>query len=61
MLSIDLQDQLFPCAFSLDSKYIAMLDDKGTVSIIEIASGQRKATLKHESVVGSIAFSPDGK
>jgi len=42
MLSIDLQDQLFPCAFSLDSKYIAMVDDKGTVSIIEIASGQRK-------------------
>jgi WD40 repeat protein len=31
------------------------------VLITEITSGQRMATLKHESVVGSTAFSPDGK
>jgi hypothetical protein len=31
------------------------------VSIIEITSGQRMATLKDESEVHSIAFSPDGK
>ncbi|HEX4707676.1 MAG TPA: WD40 repeat domain-containing protein, partial [Candidatus Udaeobacter sp.] len=60
ILSIDCQD-LLTFAFSLDSKYIAAADGKGTVLITEITSGQRMATLKHESVVGSIAFSPDGR
>ena len=60
ILSIDCQD-LLTFAFSLDSKFIATADEKGTVLITEITSGQRMATLKHESVVGSIAFSPDGK
>jgi WD40 repeat protein len=60
ILSIDCQD-LLTFAFSLDSKCIATADGKGTVLITEIRSGQRMATLKHESAVGSIAFSPDGK
>jgi WD40 repeat protein len=60
ILSIDCQD-LLTFAFSLDSKCIATADEKGTVLITEITSGQRMATLKHESAVGSIAFSPDGK
>ena len=60
ILSVDCQD-LLSFAFSLDSKYIATADEKGTVLVTEITSGQRMATLKHESEVGSTAFSPDGK
>jgi WD40 repeat protein len=61
ILSIDRQGPFFIRAFSLDSKYIATSDDKGAVSITEITSGQRIATLKQESEVRAIAFSPDGK
>ncbi len=60
ILGIDCQ-HLSGFVFSLDSKNIAAADERGTVSITEIASGQLRATLKHESLVGSIAFSPDDR
>lgn len=70
ILSVNCQD-LLTFAFSLDSKCIATADEKGTVLITEITSGQRMATFKHEGAVGtynlpnvspmSIVFSPDGK
>ena len=49
-------------AFSPDSKLIAASNDKGTVFIWDVATLEKIGQLQaNKGIVGSIAFSPDGK
>jgi len=57
-----LLDSVDSLAFSPDGRWLASGSWDGTVSLWEIPSGRRVATLEgHTSYVLSVAFSPDGR
>jgi len=49
-------------AFSLDGKALASGSRNKTITLWDVPSGKKTATLKgHTDIVSSVAFSPDGK
>jgi WD40 repeat protein len=49
-------------AFSPDLKTVALVGRENTVSLVDVATGQERVSLRgHRSDVYSLAFSPDGK
>ena len=50
-------------AFSPDGKLLAASDREGSISLWEVSTGQRIATLNEAGgkIVNDVAFSPDGK
>ena len=52
---------LYPISFSPDGKTIAFAENRHTVKILNLQSEKTKTLGKHEKIVSSIVWSPDGK
>src|SRR5262245_60762371 len=48
-------------AFSPDGRTLAAATYANAVRLLDVGTGQVKATLKHPQVVRAVAYSPDGK
>jgi WD40 repeat protein len=55
--------RIFPQATALspDASTIAVGDASGAVQLVDIASGDELARIKHQAIVTSVRFSPDGR
>lgn len=60
-LAISHGDTIYDLTFSPDGRTLATASRDWTAKLWDVATGQLKATLKHQGKVVTLAFSPDGR
>ncbi|MBI5954678.1 MAG: hypothetical protein HY865_23725 [Chloroflexi bacterium] len=53
--------EVYSFGFSSNGKYLAMGDADGTVSVLELAAGNKISYPMHDATVSAVAISPNGK